>query len=741
MTDFRWQDDRENRDEWITDPFQDIRLDVPLNDVDALPKNCVEISEDWVPIILSALERLKYGDMWNGDATDLQRAHQNINLLQKELMDGQCVGTGQEGGCWDLPLFSPTIDWLPADPFKNPLEVPFGYSTPPWIVETINDPVYGTRPGDVFVSVFGGLVAFPPLIPASGVPRIQISVDGEATVDLELVRVLQGGIAIILVDGLPKHWFDLQLYNVGDLLNVTNWAETFGFLIETFTRTTLQAEIVVSGPGQHVIEIQILPRVGGLLSLGYGGGLRKVQVCAQENPVDLTGVITDIRIQNGQLEKFVDAAWADVGAIDQQTVFDPVAMLRGNGCFLEHDTDLDLTWVPIPGAKWLHPDTPCDITALLTIDKTGWPAFQNRDNGVLGLRFGAIGSKAFYNGETGLELHISGNPMGFKLVEPALMLAVENEAGAIAKGFFTVRNDSANTPLAVWNYLDKANRIQQWFDGVPNPVVEISKEGWFSATQQLIVNALTSTAVNRAQGRLLGQWADDTDATRKGRLALQVDDFGGAREAMRAEADGSDALLGFFGSGAIARPLIARDYTAPDDDTRILLTELHNLGLIQWVRATLPLNMDWSFLHTSLLPDEGLDAWTTEDAADCGNYVQGTGLVGEANCGVFNYRGRWAYDFDSSATLENIRYVVHITTAFTLPLTVRLNRGNQTALKSDTIDPASIGTYSFTWAGSAGESQIELQLDSANSGGVAHISEVQISGTGTYPGPVDGFEL
>ncbi len=151
--------------------------------------------------------------------------------------------------------------------------------------------------------------------------------------------------------------------------------------------------------------------------------------------------------------------------------------------------------------------------------------------------------------------------------------------------------------------------------------------------------------------------------------------------------------------------------------------------------------MDWSFLHTSLLPDEGLDTWTTEDAADCGNYVQGIGLLGEPDCGAFQYRGRWAYDFDSNATLENIRYVVHITAAFSLPFTIRLNRGNQTALKSDTIDPASVGTYEFTWTGSAGELQIEMQMDSADDGGVAYISEVQISGTGTYPGPEDGFEL
>lgn len=81
-SDFQYQNDPLDDEGWNSDPFQELRLDVPLGDVTDLPQRCVSISLEWVPYIIAALERLKFGDMWEGDADDVKRAYRNISTLK-----------------------------------------------------------------------------------------------------------------------------------------------------------------------------------------------------------------------------------------------------------------------------------------------------------------------------------------------------------------------------------------------------------------------------------------------------------------------------------------------------------------------------------------------------------------------------------------------------------------------------------------------------------------------------------
>lgn len=171
-----------------------------------------------------------------------------------------------------MPLYSPIIDFLPADPFHDPGAIPLGYSLPPWQIAEFDEPLNGIKAGDVVIGLIGSLLSFPPVVPLSGVPRFQLHVQGPAEVDIEFVSVLQGGIAVVFVDGFPHHWVDLQLYSVVDLLNVNSWAEIFGFVIDTFTGPTLEDSIVLDEDREYVIEAQFFPRPAIDYTIGYGGG-------------------------------------------------------------------------------------------------------------------------------------------------------------------------------------------------------------------------------------------------------------------------------------------------------------------------------------------------------------------------------------------------------------------------------------------------------------------------------------
>lgn len=74
-------------------------------------------------------------------------------------------------------------------------------------------------------------------------------------------------------------------------------------------------------------------------------------------------------------------------------------------------------------------------------------------------------------------------------------------------------------------------------------------------------------------------WAGSTDATRRGRVTVNVFDWNASREIIRGEADGTQGLLGFLGATAIARPTVSgtRQQNAA---LASLLTALASYGLI-----------------------------------------------------------------------------------------------------------------------------------------------------------------
>jgi hypothetical protein len=88
-----------------------------------------------------------------------------------------------------------------------------------------------------------------------------------------------------------------------------------------------------------------------------------------------------------------------------------------------------------------------------------------------------------------------------------------------------------------------------------------------------------SSTQERPQALIGSTWAVSTDATRQGRLTLNVYDAGAAREVIRMEADGSTAKLSFFAAAAVARPTVTGSRGA-NAALASALTALANLGLL-----------------------------------------------------------------------------------------------------------------------------------------------------------------
>lgn len=89
----------------------------------------------------------------------------------------------------------------------------------------------------------------------------------------------------------------------------------------------------------------------------------------------------------------------------------------------------------------------------------------------------------------------------------------------------------------------------------------------------------STTTANRAAGTIQVVWATATDASRKSRMVLIVNDNASSREVLRGEASGSAAMIGFLGAAAVARQTVTGS-RGGNAALASLLTALANEGLI-----------------------------------------------------------------------------------------------------------------------------------------------------------------
>jgi hypothetical protein len=105
----------------------------------------------------------------------------------------------------------------------------------------------------------------------------------------------------------------------------------------------------------------------------------------------------------------------------------------------------------------------------------------------------------------------------------------------------------------------------------------------FDAVNQVLASidfkAKSSSTNSRQLGTFQWTWGTNTDASRKARFQLLVSDASASREAMRAEADGANPMLGFYGASAITKPNVTGS-RGGNAALASLLTQLANLGLI-----------------------------------------------------------------------------------------------------------------------------------------------------------------
>lgn len=292
------------------------------------PRVCVQL---WIPddtnhkrAFWGALYALSEWWNWQRDdsktARDVARVWLDVFFQAQEqnLEYDACEDVGDDK-CFSFPPNAPFIEWFPNNPYTEPDLVGEGYNSPAWYLATpASNLAYGTSDGDVITS----LDRFPPgslpsIIPASGLPRFRVHVNGTGVVKLHLVNMFAGSIAQITVDDniLGARFIDLLRDAISAPPEVNDL-----IVIETYIDT----------PGDHYIDVIIVSMFNDQLPfLFHGGGLRKVELCglnASEQCGDVMA-IKEIRVNGCNLEVLYttseDDEWVVVGDLTDCVVPGP----------------------------------------------------------------------------------------------------------------------------------------------------------------------------------------------------------------------------------------------------------------------------------------------------------------------------------------------------------------------------------------------------------------------------------
>lgn len=275
---------------------------------------CVRL---WIPNIsghrqalLGAVYNLTRWYSWDRDQGHQAKEAATVwEGIYNDLSTGFFDGCGDEGRCFEYPNDHPIIEYAPNDPFRTPELTPAGYFTPPWYT----NPVVGwpgVLPGDALVNFTSIPNVF--AIPTVGFPRARIHVDGPGTINLELVQIPQGGLALITVDDNPLSAEFLDLTSIG-ITEITS----LGFVLAALGIETDAALVNtriwrkdIDGSGNHHIDVTFLPNVGitDEILVGFGGGIRSVVYCAQAEEIPVP-VIPTFRFTEGcELQVSYDGA-------------------------------------------------------------------------------------------------------------------------------------------------------------------------------------------------------------------------------------------------------------------------------------------------------------------------------------------------------------------------------------------------------------------------------------------------
>lgn len=445
--------------------------------------------------------------------------------------------------------FQPNVGWItyaPNDPFQTPDYLPPGYIVPPWY-NNPTIPLPGVLPGDAMVN-FASLPIFAdlPELLAAGLPRFRVNFQGSGEVEIELIRIPQGGLAYITVDGDPLtgQIVDLDQFDVGDIASL----ETIFKLVLDGAQIvqTEVLEIKVATAGSHFIDISFLPNIGSDVVVGFGGGLRRVSLCGSATPAEVN--VPQFQLNGCNLEWRPNAAhaWVVLGDVCGED-----ADLRVADCGLEQL--IDGVWTDIPDSQFVPLDGSCTMTGGLEI----FPVSNEVNLTVKPHVTQNLNVAEIYGADQNVKTRFAANGdiLNSATIWVNTLRALTNNWGYISlgsnsdTGFHVLiykTTQPGRVPLMVSGNVGQTADLQRWAVDVTDIRASINASGAARFRNEIKIRGLSSTSTARDMAILYTVYADNIDAQRRAKVVLAPYYWLGQQDAIAAEADPAGVKLKFY---------------------------------------------------------------------------------------------------------------------------------------------------------------------------------------------------
>jgi len=258
---------------------------------DLCVKVIIPAHPDYVALFIRAVRQLENDrhyqrDYVAGDDVKIVRAQwrdRTITPMIEELMNTTGFCQDLSGDCLFYAMFADFITFTPQNPYTQPDLIPEDYLQPPFFLNgkdnSHNLPQYNQ--GDVLLDI--GSVSLELGFDLANAPTIDLCLEHEGTLELHLLSIPLGGVAVVTVDYQPNILDILAGIITGDLLIVDLNQDNLSLPPET-AKVIIQ-EIEITEDIEHHVYITFLPVIDdSFIPIRFGGGIRKIELCGNLTP-------------------------------------------------------------------------------------------------------------------------------------------------------------------------------------------------------------------------------------------------------------------------------------------------------------------------------------------------------------------------------------------------------------------------------------------------------------------------
>lgn len=412
----------------------------------------------------------------------------------------------EDGSCTEIGAFHPAIAYYPNNPITQPGEEGV-YASPPWITGAgfINADGHDAMIDPLALTGASWETLLPTLLPSW-----TLTFEGEGEIDVQFLSTIQGGACWLYPDGNPLagDLVDLEYTDITSLFGIETLGELYEILIQgDFDAQVVTHSVKFTTPGSHTLTAQYFPTAELFEPpfIGIGGGLRSIQLCGGATVEEDIVVPYTIALDGDSLNLLADGiVVSEIPKTTLQSFLDKWVDTAG-------DTMTGQLAHNVSGIAQRYRDTPSTLVGDVRLSSGLWQFSR------------AAGADEYHDAY--------GGGVSYQVSQLFAQWSDPSAGGALTGSFRFAAN--TNWPAVAIRNINAGSSadILHSYDLTALRASLTNAGKWRGAAFDGYDYSSTTW---RKQFALVGEWSEDTDASRTGGFALSTSDHEGDKEIIAA---------------------------------------------------------------------------------------------------------------------------------------------------------------------------------------------------------------